>query len=186
MTISEVASHSALPPTRAARTRHYAMTAPTHFAVEYAINPWMDTSTPGGRRTRMATVGEPAAHLSGPRPLRRSGGTRTGLARYGLRRQRRAARRWPRHRRPLRLSATGRRGRCLRRMDEQPGGTSARADPPHQRGPGRPPGRRIEDPGGTRFSHRPAGTRRDRRHHRTPGGRPGTGGSPASTIWIPH
>jgi N-dimethylarginine dimethylaminohydrolase len=46
MTISEVASHSALPPTRSARTRHYAMTAPTHFAVEYAINPWMDTSTP--------------------------------------------------------------------------------------------------------------------------------------------
>ncbi len=26
--------------------RHYAMTAPTFFAVEYAINPWMDTSTP--------------------------------------------------------------------------------------------------------------------------------------------
>lgn len=46
MTISEVASHSALHPTRSARTRHYAMTAPTHFAVEYAINPWMDTSTP--------------------------------------------------------------------------------------------------------------------------------------------
>lgn len=45
MTISEVASHSTLPPTRSARTRHYAMTAPTHFAVEYAINPWMDTST---------------------------------------------------------------------------------------------------------------------------------------------
>jgi len=31
--------------TRAARPRHYAMTAPTFFAVEYAINPWMDTST---------------------------------------------------------------------------------------------------------------------------------------------
>jgi len=30
---------------RALRTRHYAMTAPTFFAVEYAINPWMDTST---------------------------------------------------------------------------------------------------------------------------------------------
>jgi N-dimethylarginine dimethylaminohydrolase len=28
-----------------ARARHYAMTAPTFFAVEYAINPWMDTST---------------------------------------------------------------------------------------------------------------------------------------------
>jgi len=31
--------------TRAARPRHYAMTPPTFFAVEYAINPWMDTST---------------------------------------------------------------------------------------------------------------------------------------------
>src|SRR6478672_933681 len=32
-------------PERASRIRHYAMTAPTFFAVEYAINPWMDTST---------------------------------------------------------------------------------------------------------------------------------------------
>ena len=30
--------------TRTPRPRHYAMTAPTFFAVEYAINPWMDTS----------------------------------------------------------------------------------------------------------------------------------------------
>jgi arginine dihydrolase len=30
---------------RTSRIRHYAMTAPTFFAVEYAINPWMDTST---------------------------------------------------------------------------------------------------------------------------------------------
>lgn len=29
---------------RTARVRHYAMTPPTFFAVEYAINPWMDTS----------------------------------------------------------------------------------------------------------------------------------------------
>jgi N-dimethylarginine dimethylaminohydrolase len=32
-------------PERASSIRHYAMTAPTFFAVEYAINPWMDTST---------------------------------------------------------------------------------------------------------------------------------------------
>ncbi|MUL81470.1 MULTISPECIES: dimethylargininase [unclassified Mycolicibacterium] len=32
--------------TRTAATRHYAMTAPEYFTVEYAINPWMDTSTP--------------------------------------------------------------------------------------------------------------------------------------------
>jgi N-dimethylarginine dimethylaminohydrolase len=31
---------------RAPRLRRYAMTPPTYFAVEYAINPWMDTSTP--------------------------------------------------------------------------------------------------------------------------------------------
>ena len=31
---------------RQARIRHYAMTPPQFFAVEYAINPWMDTATP--------------------------------------------------------------------------------------------------------------------------------------------
>lgn len=59
MTIVDVAGDPALPsripditatdePTveRAATTRHYVMTKPVHFAVEYAINPWMDTSTP--------------------------------------------------------------------------------------------------------------------------------------------
>src|SRR4051812_28373138 len=56
MTISDVAgspaqvtdTEPASSPTKARvpSTRHYAMTAPTHFAVEYAINPWMDTSTP--------------------------------------------------------------------------------------------------------------------------------------------
>lgn len=33
-------------PHRVARTRHYVMTAPRYFGVEYAINPWMDVSTP--------------------------------------------------------------------------------------------------------------------------------------------
>lgn len=49
MTISDVAKHEAplpQPIPRTATTRRYAMTAPTHFTVEYAINPWMDTSTP--------------------------------------------------------------------------------------------------------------------------------------------
>lgn len=31
---------------RASSLRRYAMTPPTYFAVEYAINPWMDTGTP--------------------------------------------------------------------------------------------------------------------------------------------
>jgi N-dimethylarginine dimethylaminohydrolase len=32
--------------TRTPHLRHYAMTTPTFFTVEYAINPWMDTETP--------------------------------------------------------------------------------------------------------------------------------------------
>jgi N-dimethylarginine dimethylaminohydrolase len=50
MTISDVAAPAApvsdvAAMKRASSLRHYAMTPPTFFAVEYAINPWMDTST---------------------------------------------------------------------------------------------------------------------------------------------
>jgi arginine dihydrolase len=51
MTISDVAAFAApvsdvaAMKQRVPSIRHYAMTAPTFFAVEYAINPWMDTST---------------------------------------------------------------------------------------------------------------------------------------------
>lgn len=56
MTISDVAGHSGplsdvadtaapQPIERCARIRRYAMTAPTHFAVDYQINPWMDATT---------------------------------------------------------------------------------------------------------------------------------------------
>lgn len=54
MTIFDEVVHSTVPqaggavapPARTATTRHYAMTAPEYFTVEYAINPWMDTATP--------------------------------------------------------------------------------------------------------------------------------------------
>lgn len=52
MTISDLAGTPAVdvaattPRIRTPRLRRYAMTAPTFFTVEYAINPWMDTSTP--------------------------------------------------------------------------------------------------------------------------------------------
>ncbi|MGY4712309.1 dimethylargininase [Mycolicibacterium sp. CBM1] len=46
MTLSpDIAAQSSSTPRRQ-RLRHYAMTAPTFFTVEYAINPWMDTATP--------------------------------------------------------------------------------------------------------------------------------------------
>lgn len=44
MTISDIATAASAE--RTATLRRYAMTAPTHFTVEYAINPWMDTATP--------------------------------------------------------------------------------------------------------------------------------------------
>ena len=45
MTISpEVGSINA-PVARTQRVRHYVMTRPSYFKVEYAINPWMDTTT---------------------------------------------------------------------------------------------------------------------------------------------
>ncbi|MGV9800027.1 dimethylargininase [Mycobacterium sp. NPDC003449] len=37
---------AAAPSPRKSSIRRYAMTAPQYFTVEYAINPWMDTSTP--------------------------------------------------------------------------------------------------------------------------------------------
>ncbi|MCG7606593.1 MULTISPECIES: dimethylargininase [Mycobacterium] len=46
MTIFEEVMQEAAPGPRTATTRHYAMTSPEYFAVEYAINPWMDTATP--------------------------------------------------------------------------------------------------------------------------------------------
>jgi N-dimethylarginine dimethylaminohydrolase len=49
MTITDVVNmatpNAGWQPRRVARPRHYVMTRPTHFAVEYAINPWMDIAT---------------------------------------------------------------------------------------------------------------------------------------------
>ncbi|WP_328351559.1 arginine deiminase family protein [Mycobacterium sp. NBC_00419] len=47
MTMSpDVAATTMAPRARNQRLRHYVMTRPTFFTVEYAINPWMDTTTP--------------------------------------------------------------------------------------------------------------------------------------------
>jgi N-dimethylarginine dimethylaminohydrolase len=42
----DIAPVASSPIERHSSTRRYAMTPPEHFVVEYAINPWMDTSTP--------------------------------------------------------------------------------------------------------------------------------------------
>jgi N-dimethylarginine dimethylaminohydrolase len=46
MTTVDVAAAASVRAQRSLRTRHYAMTPPAFFTVEYAINPWMDLSTP--------------------------------------------------------------------------------------------------------------------------------------------
>ena len=48
MTIIDTRTHLKPSPRtrRRARTRHYVMCTPSHFAVEYAINPWMDPTVP--------------------------------------------------------------------------------------------------------------------------------------------
>src|SRR3984885_12961933 len=46
--------HTATPTERRARTRHYVMTPPRFFAVDYAINPWMDTTNPVDRDVAIA------------------------------------------------------------------------------------------------------------------------------------
>jgi hypothetical protein len=53
MTVSPDVAESTRTP-RSQRLRHYAMTPPTYFAVDYAINPWMDTSTPVDARLALA------------------------------------------------------------------------------------------------------------------------------------
>jgi N-dimethylarginine dimethylaminohydrolase len=44
--VGAVAPKAATAPERHARIRHYVMTPPHFFAVDYAINPWMDTTNP--------------------------------------------------------------------------------------------------------------------------------------------
>ncbi len=53
MTDSYVAA-AAPPKRRTPRTRRYAMTPPTFFAIEYAINPWMDVNAPVDVRVAQA------------------------------------------------------------------------------------------------------------------------------------
>ena len=69
MTISDVAALAA-PASDVAATkqrppalRRYAMTPPTFFAVEYAINPWMDTSTPVDTHVALNQWESPAPDL---------------------------------------------------------------------------------------------------------------------------
>ncbi len=155
-------------------SRHYAMTAPTFFAVEYAINPWMDTSTPVDTHVAMNQWETLRQTYQGTRPHRRVGRARRRPARHGLRRQRRSDRQRQGHRRPVRLPAARRRVRRLRRVDGPPR-LRPRRDPARQRGPGRSAGRRLNRVGRIRFPHRPSGPRRDRRSGGHAGGQPRAG-----------
>jgi N-dimethylarginine dimethylaminohydrolase len=53
MTIYDVGTARASRRERTARPRHYVMTPPSYFAVEYSINPWMNPDTPVDVQTAM-------------------------------------------------------------------------------------------------------------------------------------
>ena len=135
--------------------RHYAMTPPAFFTVEYAINPWMDPSYPVDADLAI-TSGRPFATPISAGPHRRTGRARRRAAGHGLCRQRRPHRR--RQGRRRRFAYPQRAGKpCLRRVDGR-ARLSRRPHPAHQRRPGRPAGRRSMVLAGFGF-------RTDRRAH---------------------
>src|SRR6202022_2677362 len=97
-----------------------------------------------------------------PRPHRRSGAARTGTARHGVRRQRRAHRRGRGGARALQVRRTRSRIQGLRRVDAR-ARIPRRAHSTRQRGAGRPAAGRGNGIGRSRFSHRRPSACRDRR-----------------------
>ena len=159
MTISDVAGAPAsdvaatTPRVRTPRLRRYAMTAPTFFTVEYAINPWMDTSTPvdaalavrqweqllSTYRALGHTVElvEPVAGLPDMVYAANGGLIVDGTAIVA------------------RFAYPQRAGEAVAYAEWMSShGFEPALHPPRQRGPGRPAGRRLDDLGGLRLSHR--------------------------------
>ena len=170
---------------RRARIRHYVMTPPRFFAVDYAINPWMDTTNPVDRGVALTqwqhlydiylqlghTVdlvdpvpGLPDMVYAANGGLILDGTAAVARFKYAQRQQESAR---------------------LRRMAES-SWLPAAAYSPRERGPRRSAAGGRDDLGRVRFSNRPAGTRRDRRDLRPPGRSASNWLIRASTISIPR
>ena len=151
------------------------MCPPEHFAVEYAINPWMDTDDAGRRRTGRQAVGRPARDPGRPRPHGARAGPGAGPARHGVRGQRRVLGRRDRLRRPVPLRAAGRRGRRAPGLLRGRTGWRFVAPTRDQRGRGRLrlPARGARRPGArrVRLPHRAGRARRGAGGARPPGAR---------------
>ena len=158
---------------RSARIRHYAMTPPTFFAVEYAINPWMDTSTTVDTHVAMnqweslrqtykelghtVELVEPVAGLPDMVYAANGGLLVNGkavVARFAY---------------PQRAGEAAAYAEWMTRHGYRP-----HRDAVRQRGPGRSARRRLDRVGGLWFPHRPPRTRRDRRRRRDAAGQPRT------------
>ena len=147
---------------RTARIRHYVMTPPRFFAVDYAINPWMDTNTPVDagvavkqwenlRDTyrRLGHVVDLVAPVPGlPDMVYAANG---GLILNGAALVARF--KYPQRQQESIAYADWMTGQGYTPVQTQP----------CQRRPGRPAARRRNDPGRDRFPHRSAVARRDRR-----------------------
>ena len=146
-----------------ARSRHYLMCRPDHFAVDYAINPWMDPAKPADAATAIRQWERLSGRLRGTGPHGRASSTRST-----------ACRTWSSP-----PTAPGRRRPRLRGQVRHPGARGGgprlpalvhrqRVRPRHrahggQRGRGGLPRPRRGDPGRHRLPHRDhARTRRPR------------------------
>ncbi len=153
------------------------MCPPEHFAVEYAINPWMDTTVAGRHRTGRQAVGGAARDPGRPRPRRCTcSRPRPGLpdmvyaangAFIGRRRG---------LRRPVPLPAADRGGRrrtsAFYEARPRRGGSSSPSDVNEGEGDFAylPGGVRRADPGRARLPHRARRPRRGAGGARPPGG----------------
>ena len=154
---------------RRPRPRRYLMTPPDHFAVSYAINPWMHPAVATDTDLAVRQWHELRRTLSESRSPGRNRRPGAGSARHGLRRQRRPDHRQAHHRGAFLLSAARRRVRGVRRLA---GGPRTRPRAPtatRQRGRGRFPGRRRPDPGRHGFSHHTGRAPRGGCDHRNAG-----------------
>ena len=82
-----------VPDTRVPRPRRFLVCEPRHFAVQYAINPWMHPDTRVDVDLAHAQWQGADRRLPGPRPRGRLPGTGPGTPGHGLRRELRARRR---------------------------------------------------------------------------------------------
>ena len=151
------------------------MCRPTHFAVTYRINPWMDPDGAVRQRAGRQPVGEPAADLPRPRPHRRADRRRCPACPTWSSPPTAppwsTARCWP----CSSATPSGPTRPRRTRPGSESAGFEVHRPEAHQRGRGRHPARRRRAAGRHRLPHRARRARGDPGGLRPPGDHPAAG-----------